>query len=282
MNFKFKPPKAPWTLTAFAASLEKKLFDPGNHREAAAIAAIKFIAKWAADDSFRLRNPGAPVWHKLKAGLHGKNNGHAGPREWNDFIEDFLAEDPQIFTVEHDWAAAFEGATDFDGGSYQLPYDRCCFEFLLNDLRVCALARQTDGKEPEINFWASKNDAWVGIDPVRDLNLAASGVAVFRNIRAVCIALDAAVAYSNVVRVPEKMNQARVRMGKDPLPDYRIVKLQQRPRAIPAAEHESTGARRRLHFRRGHWRHFPAHKTWIKWTLVGDPDMAFVDKHYRA
>jgi hypothetical protein len=32
---------------------------------------------------------------------------------------------------------------------------------------------------------------------------------------------------------------------------------------------------------RGHWRHYERHKTWIKWTLVGDPDLGFVDKHYR-
>jgi hypothetical protein len=29
------------------------------------------------------------------------------------------------------------------------------------------------------------------------------------------------------------------------------------------------------------WRHFVSHKTWIKWTLVGDPDLGFIDKEYR-
>lgn len=36
-----------------------------------------------------------------------------------------------------------------------------------------------------------------------------------------------------------------------------------------------------MHFRRGHWRHYQDHRTWIKWCLVGDPDLGFVDKHYK-
>lgn len=36
-----------------------------------------------------------------------------------------------------------------------------------------------------------------------------------------------------------------------------------------------------LHFRRGHWRHYGEYKTWIKWMLVGDPELGFVDKMYK-
>jgi hypothetical protein len=50
----------------------------------------------------------------------------------------------------------------------------------------------------------------------------------------------------------------------------------------PTAQcHRSTHRSPRLHFRRRHWRHFVNHKTWIKWTLVGDPDLGFIDKDYR-
>jgi hypothetical protein len=40
--------------------------------------------------------------------------------------------------------------------------------------------------------------------------------------------------------------------------------------------------RKRLHLRRGHWRHFATYRTWIKWMMVGNPDLGFVDKEYRA
>lgn len=35
------------------------------------------------------------------------------------------------------------------------------------------------------------------------------------------------------------------------------------------------------HIDRAIWRRFETHKTWIKWTLVGDPDLGFIEKHYR-
>jgi hypothetical protein len=37
----------------------------------------------------------------------------------------------------------------------------------------------------------------------------------------------------------------------------------------------------RLHFRRGHYRHYPNHKLWIRWCLVGNPDLGFIDADYR-
>jgi hypothetical protein len=51
---------------------------------------------------------------------------------------------------------------------------------------------------------------------------------------------------------------------------------------LPAADGErEPGRKKRLHFRRGHWRHYETHKTWIKWMLVGDPDLGFIEKQYR-
>jgi hypothetical protein len=37
----------------------------------------------------------------------------------------------------------------------------------------------------------------------------------------------------------------------------------------------------RLHFRRGHHRHYENYKLWIKWQLVGNPDIGFIDKDYK-
>ncbi len=92
------------------------------------------------------------------------------------------------------------------------------------------------------------------------------------------------------------LNKRRIREGKTPLRDYHVVTLAKRLRAEPNHDHEPTGIHRRLHWRRGHWRHFntpggeiryfnadgiTVSKTWINWQLVGDETLGFVDKHYR-
>jgi hypothetical protein len=104
------------------------------------------------------------------------------------------------------------------------------------------------------------------------------------NIKAACISLEAKVAEIEVVRAPHKLNAARERRGKLPISDYHIINLARRQQVEPLPlEHKLEAHPRspRLHFRRGHWRHFVNHKTWINWTLVGDPDLGFIDKHYR-
>ena len=99
---------------------------------------------------------------------------------------------------------------------------------------------------------------------------------------AICIALDAAIATTEVVRAPHKINRVREAKGRLPIFDFHSVRLTKRSRPMPLpVDPDRAITRRRLHFRRGHWRHFDDHKTWINWMLVGDPDLGFVDKNYR-
>jgi hypothetical protein len=87
----------------------------------------------------------------------------------------------------------------------------------------------------------------------------------------------------DVIRAPHKLNAARERRGDVPMLDYTTINLaRRRERPEPLSENGDESRQSvRLHFRRGHWRHFETHKTWIKWTLVGNPDLGFVEKHYR-
>lgn len=62
---------------------------------------------------------------------------------------------------------------------------------------------------------------------------------------------------------------------------HHVISLANRRNRPAALGGDGSSRRRRLHFRRGHWRHFETHKTWIKWMLVGDPDLGFVEKEYR-
>ena len=172
------------------------------------------------------------------------------------------------FVIEHNWGAAFATAQDFADGDYKLPYDTSLFEFRDSARRICIVTGEAGHA-----LFMQAGEFWVTFewDPV-------SGPFA-EQVRAVCIALDAEVAINETVRAPEKLN--RNRAGWKPLiRDYNIVRLTNR-RAAPLDTESETGTRKRLHFVRGHWRHFSTHKTWIKWHLRGDPDLGFIDKHYR-
>jgi len=188
----------------------------------------------------------------------------------------------QSFVVEHDWAAAFHGA---EGLTHQaqvrLPYPLCVFEFVISERRVAIIANEFRDDIYRLmpaleskHGWTFLNFSTPYLSAVKDL--------VEKSIHAICVALEAEVAETEVVRAPHKLNRARDRRGKALVPEYRVVRLARRTRVAPLPEVSQESHRGvRLHFRRGHWRHFDSHKTWIKWTLVGDPDLGFVDKHYR-
>lgn len=192
----------------------------------------------------------------------------------------------QVFVIEHDWAAALAGAFDEPDAQVRVPYPECAFEFQVSGKRVIAISLLRRGDEAEslaIQIYVEVEFGWHCMLPGTYSNRLQK--AVFDQVRAACVALDAEVAQAEIVIAPHRLNKARAGRGKLPLGDYHIVVPVKRGRS-DRLEEESEGTtderrRVRLHFRRGHWRHFETHKTWIKWTLVGDPDLGFIDKHYR-
>jgi hypothetical protein len=239
--------------------------------------ALDKCIQWLGSEP-RMQRPVGSAWHKLSEAFRAGRvayhqqalNGASG----------FFDASPHVFVVEHDWASAFRGAEDFADGNYKLPFDLCCFEFQISGARLCAVIRQ-DGESQQRLLAFNADPIWVLIDDAGNRG-AVSGL-VDANIRAVCVALEAEVAEADVVRAPEKLNKARARKGRTLLSDYHVVALTRRVRAVPLESTETSDHRRRvrLHFRRGHWRHYEDHKTWIKWMLVGNPDLGFIDKHYR-
>lgn len=99
-------------------------------------------------------------------------------------------------------------------------------------------------------------------------------------VRAICISLDAEIAVTTVERAPLALNEKRQKAGKPPLSDFHVVDLSKRHRVANSADGAGEGSKKRLHFRRGHWRHFETSKTWVKWCLVGNPDLGFISKSY--
>lgn len=189
---------------------------------------------------------------------------------------------PMPFMIEHDWAAAFQGADDVADGEIRLPYDGAMFEFRISGMVVLLYTREA---APWIMF-IKLSEGWIAGPSVPTSPEAPTNFQhnLDEQIRAICIALDAGVAIRDTVRADEKLNRAREKRGKPPLHDYHVIRLARRDRAapLPASDDDERKHRSpRLHFVRGHWRHYDAHKTWINWHLRGDPDLGFIDKHYR-
>lgn len=191
-----------------------------------------------------------------------------------------------VFVVEHDWAAAFEGADLGEIEDRKAPYPQSCFELTISGKRICAVLDEDDGGyvvaiatrggwfllNRELEFFDYLGVDYSGLLP-----------AITAQVDAILVALDSGVAATAVIRASAPLNKARAKKGKLPVFDYHAVTLARRARALPLPEASAPGERGspRLHFRRGHWRHLSHHKVWINWTLVGDPDLGFIDKHYR-
>lgn len=251
---------------------------------------IADIVAWNKSVSVRLEKPHGSVLHKLKDALiEGRvaNIAEIEGAVTSETCATTLAyfERASVFVVQHDWAQAFAGAKDFDkNAEVKLPFEKCVFEFRINGRSVIASVFNDDTLPTGrgMTLAVSSVDDWFIFDAAyherpqlwRTINEA---------VYAICVALEAEVATTEVVRAPHRLNHARERRGRAPLVSFHIVDLARRTRAamLPRDLHEPPSHRKRLHFRRGHWRHYAESKTWIKWTLVGDPDLGWVDKEYR-
>lgn len=249
------------------------------------------FASWAASDSLSIERPDGSNFHKLSEGWATERvHCDDGAMQAAHFLEE-----PNIFVIEHNWSAAFDGAKDFDGGESPYPFDRCAFEMQIGGRRVIMMVRPSD-PVPQVSmafqlkgtFWCLGTEATMAtvkvpypgtsFDPLTEIFKFAMA-----QVRALCIALDAEVAVTSVVRAPHRLNSIRDRQGRALLSDYSVVNLARRSRVEALPSHgDEPSHHKRLHFRRGHWRHYPEHKTWIRWCLCGDPDLGFIDKHYRA
>ncbi len=268
------------------AEIEKKR-DVAQYRLAklkVASAACDAVIKWM-EAGLQMGRPDHLAFPSLrKAMAAGDYVTFPGAHETPEFALSFEKEvfrNAELFVVEHDWAQAFE-ASELSNAPFRLPYDVCAFEFKVSGYSLVAVATQF---ETDVLFspCIKADDTWVicagsySATRVRNTRSDICDV-IAPQIRAICIALEAKVARADVTRAPYSGSWGK-NSGAISRP-YHVVSLAHRSaRPLPTG---NVGDRKvRLHFRRGHWRHFDKHQTWINWMLVGDPDLGFVDKHYR-
>lgn len=251
------------------------------------LAAVQPIIEWMRAERFHVERNDCTRAHKLSEAInerklvsYGKDTHEATIVAAKSF------EGAPSFLIQHDWAAAFKNATDYAGGTYRLPFDECVLEFRLSGRTVLVgLVDQPSGARHGYIFIQADAGYWWFPGVVIEGDKSASPVyafceAIWEHVRAVCVALDAEVAYREIVRGPPKLNEARARKGEPPVRDYHIIRLRGR---LTGRADSFGGTHRspRLHFRRGHWRHLATHTVWVKWCLVGDPDLGFIEKDYR-
>ena len=88
---------------------------------------------------------------------------------------------------------------------------------------------------------------------------------------------------STVVPARPKLNKHRVRAGKPPTVEYKVLTIN--PRSVIEHSPSSDGAGRqspRLHFRRGHFRRLANKITAVAPAIIGAADRGVIIKDYRA
>lgn len=261
----------------------------------------------------KLEKPQGSSLHHLMQYIEDTNGGQLVAEDLA-----FIKSNFQIMVVEHDWAKAFDGTEGFsDDGEVPMPFDYTCFEFRANGLRFLVLIGLNEANQNEGMFITGIHGRWyVNDERFKFINgkfskEALAPLALFERglvdsfletigaqIRAVCIMLDAGVAEAEEEAPSAAINASRRRSGRTELRPYHVVRLGVKHRRTEARVSGEPSDRKkpRMHYRRGHWRHFDSgvgqeqytdadgylrSKTYIHWMLVGDPDLGFVDKEYR-
>lgn len=193
---------------------------------------------------------------------------------------DIWKKDNHVFVVKHNWLGVLGDEHLPHEDEVVLPFPICTFEFRISERNVIVIAAQNDEQIVAVGFQEAGNGLWFS-GQSGDRDSPAMRLA-WKEIKATCAVLDAEVASHEVVRAPIALNKKRDVAGRIPLFDFHVVDLSRRHRVSNPNEQRGVGthAKRRLHFRRGHWRHFVTFKTWVKWCLVGDPNLGFIDKEY--
>jgi hypothetical protein len=87
-----------------------------------------------------------------------------------------------------------------------------------------------------------------------------------------------------VFAAPAKLNRKRIKRGKEPFYEYRVLTVDPDAPNVeiinPVKRHHKSP---KLHVRRGHWRQYKSGKrVWVDQMLVGNPDRGVVIKDYEV
>lgn len=97
-----------------------------------------------------------------------------------------------------------------------------------------------------------------------------------------------ALECSNIIesdqRAEPKLNKSRMKKGKEPLFDYKVLTLDTKSKVVSSNSGASTERThtKREHLRRGHVRRYEHKTIWINAHVVGDKDKGSISKDYKV
>jgi hypothetical protein len=244
------------------------------HRKFLVVDALKVVEGFESDEALlRIDRNDCSRLHKLEEAMRAGDLFNAEAHDFVGVEALPLVQGAAVFVLSEDWAAVVQ-----DIGEVSLPAPHCAFEMVIGGVPVIFVSCQIDTITACQGFVLA-GDMWIAMGTLGET----SNLLQYARNQAIAalIALDAEVATHEVIRQPAALNAKRAKSGKTPLYDFHVVNLAKRHRAVAGPTAGHSGRHVRLHFRRGHWRHFESHKTWIKWMLVGDPALGVVGKEYR-
>jgi hypothetical protein len=80
--------------------------------------------------------------------------------------------------------------------------------------------------------------------------------------------------------IDEKKNERRIKQGKVPLYETKILVVDTKPKEVDPNWKGGSHASPRQHLRRGHIRRYATHNIWINNTIVGKSENGKIDKSY--
>ncbi|WP_131798371.1 hypothetical protein [Devosia elaeis] len=264
--------------------------NPLSQRDVAQASVEEAINWWDRNPS-TIRRPDGSALHKLMeawvAGVVVSPNS-ASTAAGREFMASMIMGRPQVFLVQHDWTAALRHDIDLGTVEPRLPFELVAYEFDISGHRVIHIEHQERGSMVAVHagqHWCAF-PLWTAYTPpkTREVGLNSIFQITTEMVRAITILLESDVLLAQHIEAAPALNRSRARSKKPPIFDHHVLNIAiSRPTSALDAEPGMAGGKPgvRLHFRRGHYRRVEGGSTWIRWTLVGDPDLGFVEKTYR-
>ena len=90
------------------------------------------------------------------------------------------------------------------------------------------------------------------------------------------------VYFESLEPVSDKVNEKRIKAGKIPFYETKILVINPNGKAVDKTDKGGTHASPRQHLRRGHIRRYATYSIWINNTVVGKAENGRVDKSYNV
>lgn len=200
-----------------------------------------------------------------------------------------------VILVKHDWHAVCSLIDGYDATAFQFPFDHFNVELRIGTVTAVVSLWDRSGDETQFGcvFAAERDDSFTPITafsvadgiPILDhANLRREpwmgrlAKLALDQVRAMSVLLESDLAEASEIIAPAKLQKARAKRGTPPINSYLELALKRHSKSL--SQQIAYQGVVRCHFRRGHWMHVGDRKVWRKWTIVGNPDLGFVDKTY--